>query len=193
MIHFLNTVVEPALWFLGDWSLRWVVLISMLALGLAVLRPRRTAIRYLACCMVLISGMLLPLAPRWGPGWPSPRSDETFPAGQLETAPPISDPPVVETTQPAHQVEALPVQQGQVNQRISSPLPVSEAPVSPAELWQTRHTVVLCLGLLWVGGALGMVLRWIVGWLYLQQMRRGALMLRDADAELLQTCRAELG
>jgi hypothetical protein len=44
-MHFLDTMVEPALWFAADWSLFWAVFSSHLA-------------------------FFLPLLDNWGPVWP---------------------------------------------------------------------------------------------------------------------------
>src|SRR4029077_14426056 len=63
------TVAAPLLQILADWSLRWAVLVALVALILFVLRPRRTGVRYLLCLAVLFAGLGLPLLPRWGGGF----------------------------------------------------------------------------------------------------------------------------
>ncbi len=68
--------LTPAMLVLADWSLRWGVVIALLALALAVRPPRRAATRLLLCQLVLVGGLLLPLVPRcWGPGLPAPEPE----------------------------------------------------------------------------------------------------------------------
>src|SRR2546425_6989262 len=90
MIDFIDGVLEPALWFLADWSLRWALLIVLLAAWLIIVRPRRSATRYLLCLLVLSAGLVLPMLPRWGtefavaPAKPTPQI--SVPADPVETA-----------------------------------------------------------------------------------------------------------
>src|SRR5262249_2588068 len=85
MNAFVDDVLQPALVFLGEWSLRWGVLIAVLALGL--LRLRRPATRHLLCFAVLLAGILLPAVPSWGPGWLVPDTPPPLPAGEGGTDP----------------------------------------------------------------------------------------------------------
>ena len=94
MNHFTDTVVEPALWFLADWSLRWAALIGLLAVGLWVLRRRRPATRSLLGWVVLLAGLLLPALPRWGPTVATVTPREGPPVA-AETGP-VSDRPAPE-------------------------------------------------------------------------------------------------
>ncbi len=83
MIDFIDRVLEPSSWLLADWSLRWAILIGVLAVWLVVVRPRRSATRYLLCLLVLVAGLVLPALPRWGTEFaiPSAKSDlGTIPA-----------------------------------------------------------------------------------------------------------------
>ena len=66
--------VVPWLTLLAEWSVRWGVVIAMLAAWLALRPPKRTATRHLLCLAVLAAGVLLPVAPRWGNAvvpWPA--------------------------------------------------------------------------------------------------------------------------
>ena len=83
MTHFIDAILEPALWFAADWSLRWAALIVLVALALWMLRPRRTALRQLLLWVALIGGMLLPVMPRWGGGW-----ERTHPLQESAVSPP---------------------------------------------------------------------------------------------------------
>ena len=55
--------VVPWLTLLAEWSVRWGVVIAMLAAWLALRPPRRTATRHLLCLAALAAGVLLPVAP----------------------------------------------------------------------------------------------------------------------------------
>jgi hypothetical protein len=65
MSAFIDRWFEPGLWLLGDWSLRWGVLIVLLGLWFAVRPPRQAGLRLAACQLVLLAGLALPLVPRW--------------------------------------------------------------------------------------------------------------------------------
>ncbi len=66
LLDVTNRWVVPGLVFLGDWSIRWGILLAMLLLWLACLPPRRAATRYLSGAVVLAAGVLLPAVPLWG-------------------------------------------------------------------------------------------------------------------------------
>ncbi len=65
MSDFVDLRLEPGLWLLADWSLRWGVLIVVLWIGLALRPPRQAALRLAVCQLVLVAGLALPLIPRW--------------------------------------------------------------------------------------------------------------------------------
>lgn len=81
MIDVIDGVLEPSLWFLADWSLRWALLVGVLAVWLAIVRPRRSATRYLLCLLVLVAGLLLPAMPRWGSGFTTGKPHPTVITG----------------------------------------------------------------------------------------------------------------
>ena len=53
--------VVPWLTLLAEWSVRWGVVIAMLAAWLALRPPKRTATRHLLCLAALAAGVLLPV------------------------------------------------------------------------------------------------------------------------------------
>ena len=63
-----SQAAEQGLWFLGEWSLRWGVLMGLLLVWFCIRAPRRSEVRYAIVWSVLLAGLCLPLAPRWGPG-----------------------------------------------------------------------------------------------------------------------------
>jgi beta-lactamase regulating signal transducer with metallopeptidase domain/HEAT repeat protein len=194
MNHFTDTVVEPALWFLADWSLRWAALIGLLAVGLWVLRRRRPATRSLLGWVVLLAGLLLPALPRWGP--------------TVATVTPREEPPVAAETNsaldgPAPKHRAAPPfpraahQNDEPSQAVHPPAEPSETPPSipepPAEPLGLKRTLLLLLATYWVVGVLVLLVRWGCGWFYLARLRRRATPVEGEPARLLDVCRRELG
>src|SRR5271169_1213492 len=93
MTHFEEAVLQPLLWFLAGWSLRWGLIIGLLGLGFVLVRPRRAAVRHAACWAVLMAGLALPAMPRWGSGLRLPMTEsavdtvyEQQPAGEAPSA-----------------------------------------------------------------------------------------------------------
>ena len=68
MTDFIQTA-RDGVWFLGEWSLRWGVLIAIVAVWFGVRAPRRSDVRYAIAWSVLLAGLCLPLLPQWGPGF----------------------------------------------------------------------------------------------------------------------------
>src|SRR5262245_34702120 len=93
----IDDCLTPALLGLADWSLRWGVVIAVLAAILAVWRPRRVATRLLLCRLVLLGGLGLPLVPRcWGPAWEAAPPPEAVPV-QARSAAGDEAPPLPES------------------------------------------------------------------------------------------------
>ena len=196
MTHFLDTVLEPALWFVADWSLRWAVLIGLAALVLLSLRPRRAATRQLIYLAALLGGLLLPVVPRWGNGLysrtgdialpspgPMPERSPPFPLPDRSLQSPLSGgckPPEFSLgglTPPARELET----------------PTRDDPEATAEPWGNRRVVLAGVAALWGIGVLGMLLRWTAGAWLLRRLRRGAVEVSGPAAEVFSSCRLELG
>jgi beta-lactamase regulating signal transducer with metallopeptidase domain len=181
--HFLDAVLGPGLWLLGDWSLRWAVLIAALAIGVRLLRPRRPATRALLGTSVLLAGLLLPLLPRWGPGVaPEPVVPESVPAPRPAAL-------------PAAPAEPRPRPSAIAKRRHSPPATVetSDPPTRPGPTWEMHHFVTIGLGGLWAAGALFLLARWGGGWLFLRRLVRSAEPVQGPCAALFAACKAELG
>jgi beta-lactamase regulating signal transducer with metallopeptidase domain/HEAT repeat protein len=178
--HFVDAVLGPVLAAVGEWSLRWAALIGLLALGLAVFRPRRAATRHLLCLCVLLAGLLLPAVPTWGPGvWapgcsPPEAAPMPPPAGKAEGPPPTFASPAAEAI---------------AAEDVAAPAGVPQTP----EPWGVGRLVVLTLTTLWCCGALLLLARWAAGWAYLCRLRRSAAKVGDEPARLFTACREELG
>jgi beta-lactamase regulating signal transducer with metallopeptidase domain len=180
MNDFIDAVVTPLLGWLADWSLRWAVLIAVLAAGLVLLRPRRTAARYRGCLLVLLAGLCLPFVPRWGPAL----------AGPQPAAPPRETPPPPAQPLPAEKTPVLPA---------PSPAPpaftpshVEDLPPAPEPPGIGRLAMAALFGG-WGAGGLLLLLRQVGGRLWLRRLRRTALPVAGKDADLLAACCAELG
>ncbi len=187
MTHFTDTVLEPALWFLADWSLRWAVLISFLAIGLWVLRPRRAATRSLVCWGVLLAGLCLPAVPRWGSGWTLPGSRPSAPVAVSERR----------TVHPegVHAPSPEPVAPLDVVEQRADVLPAVEPPdpLPPEEPLGTRRAIVFALATLWLTGVFVLLIRWLGGRLVLERMRRAAQPVGAESGQVFEACRAQLG
>lgn len=191
MIDFIDGILEPALWFLADWSLRWGLLIGVLAFWLFTVRPRRSATRYLLCLLVLLAGLVLPVLPRWGTGF--------------AIAP--ANPPLLASA-PAESVE-LSESRGHVSfseQKVESPNVAAAAPnpasprqpARPTQLQQAeeslgfRRLTIFGLAMTWVLGAGLLFARWLGGWLLLERLRRTAMRVDGTPAQVFQACRTRL-
>jgi HEAT repeat protein/beta-lactamase regulating signal transducer with metallopeptidase domain len=178
--HLTDAVLEPTLWWAGEWSLRWAALSALLAVALAACRPRRAATRHLLCLAVLLAGLALPAVPRWGPGWP-----RAAPAAPESAAPPAASAaapslPVTSTVGEAH----LPAPDER------------QAPAAPPpapEPFGARRVAVLALAAFWATGALLLLARWAGGCAYLGRLRRSAMAVSGPAADLFASCRAALG
>jgi HEAT repeat protein/beta-lactamase regulating signal transducer with metallopeptidase domain/protein involved in polysaccharide export with SLBB domain len=188
MIPFIDTVVEPGLGLLAEGSLRWLLLIALVAAWLGVAPPRRAVSRYLLCLVVLVSGLLLPLVPRWGKG--------LYPVGR-------SMPAAAETAQQAPPPANLPFQTSREHRADGPPAPgYQAAPAGPgtrivappaSESLGVRRWVLLGLAGVWAGGVLLALLRCLGGWLFLERLRRQAIPVPATALGLFESCRAEMG
>jgi hypothetical protein len=207
MSHFTDVVVEPALGFLADWSLRWAVLIGGLAVWLVVRRPRRVARRYLVCWAVLLAGLLLPGLPRWGPGFGSARTFTTSSADRTP-APAAPAEPARKDPLPVHPEPPLPTPVQAEPAAVAFPAPSAPPPLispNPVEvplaemIPETTEPLgawrmgVLGLAGFWAVGVTICLTRWVFGWWLLQRLRRSALPVAGASGRLFGACRADLG
>jgi beta-lactamase regulating signal transducer with metallopeptidase domain/HEAT repeat protein len=175
--HFIDAALEPGLWRLADWSLRWALLIGLLAGGLLLVRPRRAATRSLAGWLVLLGGLILPALPHWGPPLTLPRAREAAPAPAAET------PPVPATVSAARAVEP-----------VVAPGPtLGPENVARAQPLGARRLAVLTLAVLWATGVTLLLVRLVGGWLVLIRMRGSAVPLGGAAVDFFAACRTQVG
>ena len=92
----MANVCEAWVWTLGEWSVRWGVLIGMVAVWFIVRPPRRCETRHAICLALLFIGAALPLLPQWGPGFWVQSGTDTLPRtiaiSAVESAPPALTP-----------------------------------------------------------------------------------------------------
>jgi beta-lactamase regulating signal transducer with metallopeptidase domain len=162
---------------MADWSLRWALLIGLLAAGLLLLRPRRASTRSLAGWLVLLGGLLLPGLPHWGPTLRMPHAPEEAPAPVAEAL------PLMEKTIAEGPVEPVAVPTSTLVPEV----------VAPAQQLGARRLAILNLALLWAAGVVLLAVRLLGGWLVLRRLQRSAVPLDGADAELFAACRRQLG
>ena len=221
MNPFIDTTVEPALWLLADWSLRWAVLIGAYAAWLVLLRPRRAALRYQAGLGVLLACLLLTAGPRWGPGfarWSAPHLDDapTPPPAVMPTEDlgasgtnPVGRPSLAVRTakegRPTGDSPAVlsggepPGTAPEDSRPDLSPSPPPEhrgtqpiAETPAPEPLGPRRILCLVLAGLWLTGAALLSARLAVGFLLLARLRPTALPASEESLRFLAACRTEL-
>lgn len=195
MIHFIDTILQPWVWTLVDWSVRWAVLIGLLAAVLRWGRPKRTATRYLLCCVVLCVGILLPALPRWGPGlWPSarvtPPAEQPASHGTAEEVAITAMPPADTAAAPPTPSTALgPAERRSEVQRAMVPAPERVE----RESLGTGRIVLVALAAAWCAGVGVFLLRLAGGWLVLARIRHGAIPVDGAARDLFEESCRRLG
>jgi len=198
MNSFLDSVCQPGLWFLADWTLRWILVIGIFGVWLAVFRPRRAATRYQVGLSVFLTGFLFSLLPRWGPSMEIP----TMPFlpkmnSSAENRGP-SDPnrlPIAEEVMPLNQKGRDLTSDLPITTSIPAELPITPTPQVPSqnEPLGTRRNVVLGLTIFWIIGVTGLLLRMGIGFVLLARLRQKASAVSDEATRLLEACRTDLG
>ena len=165
MIQFIDEWALPGLLFLADWSVRWGVVLAVLAAWIALRPPRSAAMRHVLCSAALVAGLLIPLSPRWGNlavQWPEPA------AKRVESVT-----PVIASPEPSAAF-AVPYSEGHrfeapiVQSHTTSPVTMARSSSMPLGLWR-----LLCLAaaLAWAVGALTCLIQLAGGWLVLFKSR----------------------
>jgi HEAT repeat protein/beta-lactamase regulating signal transducer with metallopeptidase domain len=201
MSDVIDAVLAPALLRLGDWSIRWAVLIAGLGVWLAVCRPRNAAVRMAVFRLVLVGGLLLPLIPHyWGPSLrsPQPLAPSVDPPTPEEPSP---TPPAPLPDAPLHSiVDSKPDDLALTRLSPQSPVPLSapqmetprSAEPSPSPM-ERGHVVVLSIAGLWSLGVLAFSIRLAVGWLWLAWLRRQATPASPQSRAMLDRHTNQLG
>lgn len=194
MRHFIDTLLEPALWFAVDWSLRWAVLLAVVALLLWIFRARRAAIRQMFLLIALIAGLLVPLTPRWG-GWE--RTSRL--AEQSPTSTPSSFPRAAwERT--SRRSAARPTQQPDATQSVAAVRSDAEQGTErdqrdkkdERESLDHRRIIVFGLASCWCFVVAFQLIRSLCGWLFLRRLRRESVEATGETSDRFAACRAEM-
>ena len=196
MTRFVDGTLDPFLWFLAGWSIRWGVMIVALAAWFRVRPPRRAATRHLLCATALAAGLVLPLAPRWAAAWPrpspasaparvqpaiqAPKPSPERPSGPGPIAA-IVEPDRLRIASPAHAKESRPIAAARV-ERPATGLAPEDGPGA----WRW---VRLGLGAAWLAGTLGLLVRLMIGRTILVRLRSSS---RTVTGVVLARCRSEL-
>jgi hypothetical protein len=200
MIDLTDRWIVPGLVFLADWSVRWGVVLAVLAAWLVLRPPRQAATRYLLCLATLVAGLLLPVGPRWGDAvvpWPArellagggtPAAPANAVAGLESSA--LGPARAFAVGEPGFQDrgwEAVPRPEPARGAAASRPPRPATAPLGA---WRLAALVVTGA---WAVVVLTLLLRLAGGWLMLAQLRLGAVEVGRESARLLDQCRSELG
>ncbi len=193
MSDFIDGRLTPALWLLGDWSVRLALAVAVLAVVLAVRPPRRVATRFLLCRLVLLGGLLLPLTPRlWAV--PLPHLSSRVSRVDTEEETPMPPPRPEDRERPMPSAPArTPVPPGRP---VAAPLPVAPPvtvwqPPAPAEgsaPLRPGQWLALLLGVAWAGGTLTFGGRLLLGWRWLARLRRAATPVGQHAGEIFRAC-----
>ncbi len=184
--------LEPGLWLLGDWSLRWGVLIAALGLWFAVRPPRQAGLRLAACQFVLLAGLALPLIPHWwGHGLLPLKSDamadDATSARDTLLAP--NRAPHAGLPDPMPPRLAAP---GGAASQSESELVVIDDRAPAAEPLGALRIVLLFAAALWCVGTCVQLARLIAGAIGLSRLSRVARQPCPQAAELFASCCAEM-
>jgi protocatechuate 3,4-dioxygenase beta subunit len=185
--------INPGLAILVDWSIRWGIVLAVLAAWFRLRPPRRAETRHLLCLSALVAGVLLPLAPRWGDAaipWPS-RQAESVPIPAFIPGGPEAMPVLpIEITQQAPQPRAREDAARVEPARRVAPLEPIRPTSAPLDV---RRMAALFAAGAWGAVMLTMLVRLVCGKLMLFRLRRGAVMLDQGSDGLLGECRTVLG
>src|SRR5580704_1322512 len=198
MSGFIDTRLEPGLWLACDWSLRWALLIAVVAAWFAVRAPRSAAVRLAVCQLALVAGLALPLVPHWwGSRFLPARGSADFTQTALGLSPDDSRheaearPVVAKTTTPPRRIASLPGagQQADVSRSHELPSRPLVRTAEPLGLW--RLTVLVAAGL-WAVGAGVQLLRLLAASIWLKLLCRGTGLPIPRSLELFDRCRQEM-
>jgi beta-lactamase regulating signal transducer with metallopeptidase domain len=202
MSGFIDLRLEPGLWLGVDWSLRWALLIAVLAAWFALHTPRSAAVRLVVCQLALVAGLALPLVPHLWKGrlLPARRSADAMqsvlglsPADSREESLERADsrPAVAKAATPPRPLVSLPHVGQQAETPLPSVLPSRPFVRTPEPLGLRRITVLVAAGL-WAVGVGTQLLRLLAAFIWLKLLCRKAGLPSRGSQELFERCRQEM-
>jgi hypothetical protein len=200
MSDFIDVRLEPALWLLLDWSLRWGLLIAAIGLWFAVRPPRQASLRLAACQLGLVAGLAMPLVPRW---W----GHELLPARWFTTADDVAsdgltagspDPLLLPSiSKPKSTTAASASRRALGAEADGSQIPAvessSSALVGTEEPLGARRIFLLIVAALWSAGVCVQLIRSSTGAIWLFRLPRSARQPNPQSQALFDRCREEIG
>ncbi|WP_165248180.1 carboxypeptidase regulatory-like domain-containing protein [Paludisphaera soli] len=169
------------LW-LADVSVRWGVLIGLLAIAFAIRPPRSAATRHALCAVVLAAGPALAVVPRWGEAvvpWHWAASATVPDPEPIRSAAPAFAPPRVEPER--FQPAILP----------SPRLDPAPTPAATPQPFDRAGFLARSLVGVWLAGTLAMLARLALGAWTLARWKQSATDLTGDDLAMLAACVAD--
>jgi beta-lactamase regulating signal transducer with metallopeptidase domain len=195
MIELTDRMVVPLLAFLAESSIRWGLILVVLAVWLAALPPRRAEIRHLLCMVGLAAGLFLPMTPRWGNlmmPWPVSRQETAGPLSFQLAPQSVSFPSGPASrmwiaSRRGHEAET----QTDRGSPVSPPSGAIGTMSARAALgaWRVAAWIV---ALVWTAAVIFLLLRMLLGRALLARLRQQALAVGPDSCRLLEDCRRTL-
>ncbi len=194
-----DAVVLPGLVWLAAWSIRWGLLIAALAILFRVRPPKRAVTRHCLATAVLVTGLILPLIPRWETHWVVARPTRAQAVASQTIALETRTPP------PSHTIENTPsLARMASSPRIITPVAPGEPrvptipdakPITPPrrETGTNWGLCWVCLASIWMVGLIWRLSRLLVGWLALGRLRGTTLCPSETSVQLFGHCLREVG
>jgi len=199
MSDFIDLRLEPALWLLLDWSLRWGLLIVAIGLWFAVRPPRQAALRLLACQLVSVAGLVMPLVPHWWGAkllpnpWVSAVDDVAPEQLAAESAEPLLRPSIAKSRAAIVEDRVRPTVGAEPDRADIASLQVSSKAARSAESLGAGRIVVLIAAALWTVGACAQLIRLVAAAIWLSGLPRSARQPNPQSQELFDRCREGMG
>jgi len=199
MSSFIDTWLEPILWLVGDWSLRWGLLIAVLAAWFALRPPRQAAVRLAACQLVLVAGLALPLVPHWwGHDLKLPRRTTDVEEPVIALAATTSIDPVAQPSLAEESTKTLdPVASStaglQHDFSVTPAHQTSDIAPSASPALGLRRIVLLLLAGFWCVGAGIRLIQLLAGSIWLSRIRKSAAQPSLQSQAIFDQCRQAMG
>ncbi|MDR3619077.1 MAG: carboxypeptidase regulatory-like domain-containing protein [Paludisphaera borealis] len=185
--------VVPWLALLVDGSIRWGIVLAVLAVWFALRPPRRAATRHLLCVSALAAGAVLPFAPRWGDAvvpWPSRASKPAIEPLALSPSPASFSRPSPAVFVASDRPSLRPDAEVIATARPVAYVPPSRSAAVPLDRWRLAALATVGTWAIVVGVLLA---RLACGGVVLARMRRGLAEVGEDANRLVDECRARLG